>query len=163
MKLLGAREFIKMPTGTFYVDYWKNSESECIQIIEKFKDSLKEFLNIKPDDLHVFGDNSGSMMFDGKEDDYMFYYDANVVGDAGPSTTLYLVINEDELPNEIELRGCDDCIVKLSKKDIIEIRDIFVNKVYSKGSMDKWAIEELDKLSNNGNKIVNVNIDSVME
>jgi len=50
MKLLGAREFIKMPSGTFYVQYWKNTTEECFQLIEKFKKEPKVFLDIDGDD-----------------------------------------------------------------------------------------------------------------
>jgi len=158
MQLLGAREFIKMPTGTFYVQYWENTIEECLQIIDKFKKHPNKFLNIQPDDLHVFGDNSGSMSFSGdKEENYIFYYDANVVGDACPSTTLYLVIDENELPDEISTYDSKDNIVKISKEDIIKIRNIFVNEVHNVYK-DIWAVEELDKLSRYGNKIVDIKI-----
>lgn len=162
MKLLGAREFIKMPAGTFYKEYWRNTKEECFQIIEEFKKEPKSFLNLSPDELHVFGDNSGSMSFSGsKEDDYIFYYDANVVGDACPETTLYLVIDENELTNEIEVKdydeNYDEQIIKLLRNDIIKIRDKFVNEVHN-AYMDKCAFYELDKLSKEGNKIVDVKI-----
>ena len=154
MKLLGAREFIKMPVGTFYVEYWKNKIEECLQIVDEFKKDPKKFLEIRPDELHVFGDNSGSMMFSGdEEENYMFYYDANVVGDASPSTTLYLVIDENELPSEIPIYDGEDNIIKLSKYDIIRIKNYFINEVHSEHK-DMWAFEELEKLSKNGNIIV---------
>jgi hypothetical protein len=158
MKLLGAREFIKMPAGTFYIEYWENTIEKCLQIIDKFIKDSNTFLDIKPDELHVFGDNSGSMMFSGdKEEDYMFYYDANVVGDAGPSTTLYLVIDESELPSEISIHDGEDNIVKLSKYELIRIKNLFINEVHNEYK-DIWAFEELDKLTKDGNIIVDMNI-----
>lgn len=158
MKLLGTREFIKMPAGIFYIEYWENTIEECLQIIDKFKKDSNIFLDIKPDELHVFGDNSGSMMFSGnKEEDYMFYYDANVVGDACPSTTLYLVIDENELPSEISVHDNENNIVKLSKYDLIRIKNYFINEVHSEYK-DMWAYEELDKLAKDGNRIVDINI-----
>jgi hypothetical protein len=158
MQLLGAREFIKMSAGTFYIAYWENTIEECFNIINKFKQDQKSYLNIEPDDLHIFGDNSGSVMISGdKENNYIFYFDANVVGDACPSTTLYLVIDESELPNEILIHDSEENIVKLSKDDIVKIKNIFINEVYHKYE-DKWAFEELDKLSKEGNPIVNVKI-----
>jgi hypothetical protein len=158
MKLLGAREFIKMSAGTFYIEYWRNTIEECFQIIDKFKKDPKSFLDIRADELHVFGDNSGSMLFsENKEENYIFYYDANVVGDACPSTTLYLVIDEKELPDEILIHDYENNIIKLSKDDIIRIKNIFINEVYGEYK-DIWAFEELDKLSREGNKIVDVKI-----
>jgi len=157
MQLLGAREFIKMSSGTFYIPYWQNTIEECFQIIDKFKKDSKSFLDIEHDELHVFGDNGGSMTFSGdKEEDYIFYYDANVVGDANPSTTLYLVINENELPDEILIKDDENNIVKILKDDIVRIKNIFVNMCNK--DEDIWAIDELDKLSKNGNKIVDIKI-----
>jgi hypothetical protein len=161
MQLLGAREFIKMPAGTFYVQYWENTMEECLQIIDKFKKDSKIFLDIQPDTLHVFGDNSRSMMFYGdKEEDYMFYYDANVVGDATPESTLYLVIDENELPNEISIYDNEDNTVKISKEDVIKIKNKFVNEVHNEYK-DTWAFEELNKLSRDGNTIIDVKITSI--
>jgi len=158
MKLLGAREFIKMPAGIFYMKYWENSKEECIQIIEEFKKDPKSFLEIEADDLEVFGDNSGSMMFSGnKEDNYIFYYDANVVGDANPSTTLYLVIDENELPDEIPVNDDEGNIIQLSKDEIIRIKNIFVNEVLDKMRTDEWAINYLDELSKTNN-VIDINI-----
>jgi hypothetical protein len=158
MQLLGAREFIKMSPGTFYVQYWVNTEEQCLEIIDKFKNNQKSFSDIDGDDLHIFGDNWGSMSFSGaKEDDYIFYWDANVVGDAGPSTTLYLVIEENELPKKLTICDEDDNTVEVSKKEIINIKNIFVNDVYEKND-DEWPFKELNKLSVEGNKIVDIKI-----
>ena len=158
MQLLGAREFIKMPSGTFYVRYWLNTEDQCLQLIDKFKNNPKSFLNIEPDDLEVFGNNQGSMGFCGnKNDDYIFYYDANVVGDADPSNTLYLVLEETELPDKIVERDEEDNFVEIVKGDIIRIKNMFVNEICDK-SKDEWALKKLDKLSAEGNKIVNIKI-----
>jgi len=159
MYLLGAREFIKMPAGTFYEPYWKNTKEECLQIINKFKEEPKTFLDIT--DLHVFGDNFGSMSFTGnKEDDYIFYYDANVVGDANPSTTLYLVLDENELPDIILINDDEYNIIQLTKDEIIKIKNNFINNVFYKYETCEWVVEELDKLSKEYNSIVDVHIRS---
>jgi len=156
MKLLGANNFIKMPTGTFYVQYWLDTQKECMEIVREFLKSPDEFLKNRIFDLEVFGGNSGSMMFDDSEEDYVFYYDANVVGDASPSTTLYLVIEEDELPDEIVFNG-NSGRFKLSKKEVIDIKNYFVENAHEHYE-DNWAIKELDKLSKSGNTIVDINI-----
>jgi len=159
MYLLGAREFIKMPTGTFYEPYWENTKEECLRIICQFKKEPTTFLNIT--DLHVFGDNSGSMSFTGnKEDDYIFYYDANVVGDADPSTTLYLVLDENELPDIISIYDDENNIIKLTKDEVIKIKNIFINNLFDNYKMDEWAVKYLDTLSEEYNSIVDVNIRS---
>jgi hypothetical protein len=158
MQILGAREFIKLSPGTFYIEYWKKTIEECFKIVDKFKENPKSFLDIDANELHVLGDNWGSMSFSGeKEDNYIFYYDANIVGDACPSTTLYLVIDENELPNKITIYDNDNKSVEILKDDIINIKNIFVNKIYEKYE-DEWPIKELDKLSVKGNKIVDIKI-----
>jgi hypothetical protein len=158
MQLLGAREFIKMPPGTFYIEYWMKTIEECFQIIDKFKENSKSFLNFNAERLHVFGDNQGSMSFSGnKDDDYISYYDANVVGDACPSTTLYLIIEENELPNKMILNDENDNVIDVSKDYIINIKNMFVNEIFEKYD-DKWPFTELDKLSVKGNNIVNIKI-----
>jgi hypothetical protein len=158
MQLLGAREFIKLPPGTFYVRYWLNTEEQCFQIINRFKNNPESFLNIEADDLEVFGDNCASMGFSGNEyDDYIFYYDANVVGDADPSNTLYLVLEENELPSKIIERDNEDNFIEILKDDIIKIKNMFVNEVYGKVE-DDWAFKKLDELSLEGNKIVDIKI-----
>ena len=158
MQILGAREFIKLSPGTFYIRYWRNTIEECFEIIDKFKENPKYFLDINADELEVLGDNLGSMCFSGeKEDNYIFYYDANIVGDACPSTTLYLVINENELPNKITIHDDDNNVVEILKDDIINIKNMFVNEIYKKYE-DEWALKELDKLSAKGNKIVDIKV-----
>jgi len=157
MMLLGAREFIKCPAGTFYVSYWMDNQRECLEIIEKFRHNPNDFLNLEPDELHVFGNNSGSMLFtDEKEEDYIFYYDANVVGDASPETTLYLVIEESELPNIITIRNFDGEITELSKIDVIKTKNKFTETCDK--SKDDWALSRLDELSNNEYSIVDTKI-----
>lgn len=159
MKLLGAREFIKMPAGTFYVQYWQNSKKECIDIIENFKKEPKSFLELKVNDLEVFGDNSGSMTFGGDiEDNYIFYYDANVVGDASPATTLYLVIDEDELPDIIEFHNNERNTIQLKKNEVIKIKNIFLNDYYVNSKTNANVFNLLHKLSKETGSIVDINI-----
>ena len=98
MKLLGAKHFLDMPKGTFFIPYWCDSLDECEDIINKFVTSK---LVIGYEDLHIYGDNTGSMSFNKDEEDYIYYYDINVVGDACPETTIYLILDEDEIPQSI--------------------------------------------------------------
>jgi hypothetical protein len=114
-------------------------------------------LDINADELEVLGDNWGSMSFSRKKDNYIFYYDADIVGDACPSATLYLVIDENELPNKIIIYDDDNNAVEILKDDIVNIKNMFINEIYEKYE-DKWPFKELDKLSVEGNKIVDIKI-----
>ena len=160
MKLLGAREFIKMPTGTFYIPYWESTDKRCFNVINTFKKDPTSLLDRMYEDLHVFGDNGGSMCFsiEEEQDDYIFYYDANVVGDANPGKTLYLVIDECELPSHVTIGDYVGNKAKLSKDDLIRIRDKFVKIASDSYNNNDWAIKELDELSENGNVFVDINL-----
>ena len=76
---------------------------------------------------------------------------------ADPSNTLYLVFDEGELPDKIVEQDDDGNFVEISKEDIINIKDSFVNDIYEKIE-DDWPFQELDKLSVEGNKIVDIKI-----
>jgi hypothetical protein len=166
MKLLGGKEFIKSEPGTFYIEFWEHSEKDCLKIIEVFKRNPKELLtkeNLM--ELRVFGDNGGSMNFQSEEggeedEDFIYYWDANVIGDASPTTTLYLVLEEDELPEEITIEkmhvdGYNIGYEKLSKKRIIRIRNIF--KEYGFGYKASW-VEEAIKEYTETSAIFNINL-----
>lgn len=86
------------------------------------------------------------MRFDTDEDDNIFYYDANVVGDANPKLTLYLIINENLIPDYL-------------KEDFLKARDIFLtyfdNLDNKTKNENKWAREYLENELKN-NSIVNL-------
>jgi len=176
MKLLGAKEFIKSKPGTFYFRLWKNAEDECFKIIEQFKEDPKSLLNEENEEneLEVYGNNSYSMSFRSgvfdwdtdimskseNDEDFIFCWDANVIGDAGPLTTLYLVLEEDELPEFIiAVNSFYENPVKLSKDRILRIRNLFVKEYCSEiEELSDWIKEAIKEYSKES-EIFNVNIE----
>jgi len=172
MKLLGAKEFIKSKPGTFYFSFWKNTEEECFKIIEQFNKDPKSLLN-EEDELEVYGNNSFSMSFRSgrfdwdtgimskseNDEDFIFCWDANVIGDASPLTTLYLVLEEDELPEFIiAVNSFYENPVKLSKDRILRIRNLFVKKYCSEiEELSDWIKEAIKEYSKES-EIFNVNV-----
>lgn len=147
--LMGARRFIDMPTGTLYISLWKNSTSDCIDLIEEFMKDPKEFLDYS--DMEVYGDNGGSMGFSQDDEDHIFYYDANVVGDASPTHTLYVVLDANVIPDSIEFPNLEnmDEHFTLTREEILEIRNKFMGFFDSLDNINNhqndWARQELDK------------------
>lgn len=95
--------------GTLYKRFWLHNKKECLDLIKRYEH--KETLYYHSE-TWMFGDNTGSLRFcesdelepnknlvkiNGKTYTCLFYYDANVAGDASLTETLYLVYdNEDE-------------------------------------------------------------------
>ena len=134
MRLVGAKEFLKtVEPGTLCIQYWRNPEicKEIIRNYERHVDITKKYHG----EVFVFGDNSGSLTFlrtyddkereivniDGISYDCLFYYDLNIVGDAGPNETLYLVYeNEDEWPSEVKVEQSKQVLNRDDLKRIIK-------------------------------------------
>ena len=136
MRLIGAKEFLNtVKPGTLCVQFWMRSVTECIELINDYKEGL-DVVDLYGDDYFIFGDNSGSLMFGdcdwevkdvieikGKEYTCLDYTDLNIIGDASPYRTLYLVFdNEDEYPEYIDIVYSGQ---RISKEEIINIRDWF--------------------------------------
>lgn len=132
--LMGARKFLDMPKGTIYHQFWMDNSKECLKLIEEFNKNPKEYFSNLGLILHIYGNNRGSMALRGPVDDdsyepietdsiedYLFYYDANVVGDASPNDTLYLVIEESLLPDIIEFE-----YGSVTKDEFLQLRNIFL-------------------------------------
>lgn len=165
MRLIGAREFLKTAKpGDLYYRYWCSRESACEEVID---DILERGATDIYAEIEIFGDNSGSLSFtrpvcpdtvciDGKEYDCFFYYDANVVGDAGPTTTLYLVFdNLNEWPERVKIEGTEDEF--LTKEELIKFREHFINECgpFTDEANDGWALKKLDEDYYRDNWIVN--------
>lgn len=134
LKLIGAKHFIDMPTGTIYQRFWCDNESELNTIIEQFKTNQ---LEINWNDIEFYGDNNSSCLYDETEADHMNWYNANVVGDAYPKLTLYLIIPESKIPQDI-------------KEDVLVTRDNFVklfNNIIKQTNTNDWAKLCLEEMS----------------
>lgn len=151
-KVLGSKDFLNMPIGTFYTELnIKNKstiEEQIIQIIKYIKSGLGWF------DLYI--DNYGSLAFGDPNIDYItenvldpenhFIWDHNIIGDAIPETTLYLIIPEEIIPDEVDF---DD--IHLTKNEILKIRDNLINSVTE---------EYRDNFKNPNNKTARMYIES---
>lgn len=154
MRLIGAKEFLRtVKPGTLFIQYWK-TENECKKIIRDFENDLditKKYYG----GYHLFGDNSGSMTFllseesdyieiDNKTYDCLFYYDCNIVGDADPTATVYLVFDDIfEWPDKIKVEDTED--EYLTKEELIKIREWFITEnMFSDNSRDSAFLESKD-------------------
>jgi hypothetical protein len=164
IRLLGARKFINLPAGTLYTEYWLNSTQECNEMVEKFIRNPNEFLDTS--DLLIYQDNGASLILQGQKDAAdIILTDINVVGDADPSTTLRVVFDLDDLPEITEVRGYeydddkDDCTKDYwSKQEILEVINVIKEDNYFGKTSDHWALEELERLHKEGNKIIDIEI-----
>lgn len=143
--LMGAKHFLEMPTGTIYQSWWCENENELERIIQDFK---KGKLELFYDRLEMYYNNSYSYTFDyldlNNEDDNGDFplIDINIVGDANPQLTLYLVLDEDtikKLPNANKLltkrEDFIDVIIKEGDKELDN----------SKDPVNEWARKELEE------------------
>lgn len=156
LELLGAMKFLDKPKGTFYIPFIEKSEQKCWESADKFLDNPYELMELQQ--LHIYGDNGGSMCLSSDCDNkYIFYYDANVVGDAIPETTLYLVFDDTLIPDSFQYIDKDyfDDGLNLTREQVLKVRDDFLLLI---GDNDYDPnIEARDYLDKNykDNKIVN--------
>lgn len=155
LTLMGARHFIDMPKGTIYLSFWKDTEEELLNVIDDFKNNK---LKICWEDVEIYGDNSGSMAFMHDEKDYIFYYDANVVGDADPALTLYLVISEELVPNIVPICNEYGELFNISRRDFFKARNKFLenfeglpidNKLDKENDWVRQILEKDERYKNN--------------
>lgn len=156
LKLMGARHFLDMSSGTIYQRFWENDEEELLKIIDDFN---KNKLEINWNDIEIYGDNYGSaaIEYDEEYDDYIYYYDANVVGDANPFKTLYLVIDEDKLPSNVEING-----VNFTKNEIVNLKERFLMILKEEQSFinrNEWARQYLEQPECRSNYFINLIIE----
>lgn len=169
MRLLGAKEFLRtVKPGTLFRMYWHDVEI-CHNIIEAFKNGKINEIQYYSE-VAIFGSNSGSLSFhkltdsdnviiDNKNYDCLFYYDLNIVGDASPTETLYLVYDSiDEWSDKVNIEESDGEF--LTKDELVKIRDWFIeNEGPFSDETNGWALQILisDEYYKN-NEIVNTNL-----
>lgn len=157
MRLIGAKAFLEtVKPGTLFIEFWMHSEKECLEIIKDYKSGVDITQKYYGEAL-IFGDNSGSLGFVELEDEYDYdiidgvkytclnYYDHNIVGDALPTNTLYLVFDsEDEWPEKIAIVGNDD--KRLNREDMTRIREWFFDNCgpfCDETGESVWALQRL--------------------
>ena len=114
------------------------------------------------------------VVFSTIDDDYIYYYDYNVVGDADPENTLYLIINSiKDLPNYIDFECYSDKIgepefnedfvvynnkeknythyLRLSKEKIEKRYKSILHEECREAleGINRWAKEKLNEVENN--------------
>lgn len=136
-RLVGAERFLKLAKpGTLFIPVevrtWgkERKESEITLITTQFKKDPQLLYDKNWSNLHVFVDNEGSVTFFysiefcTEEDDYVYYYDYNVVGDADPEYTLYLIVDSiEDIPDHIDFYCHSDRISKESFDRDVVLRD----------------------------------------
>ena len=136
MRLLGAKEFLRtVKPGTLCIQFWMNNETECFNLIKDYESGKSVYNDYGyGDNFFIFGDNSGSLAFIKNTKrimvgdaiyDCLFYYDLNIVGDASPTETLYLVFEDNEWPDKIAVEDSDQF---LTKDELKKIRKWFLKK-----------------------------------
>lgn len=152
MRLIGAKKFLEtVKPGTLYKRFWLHSTEECLDLIKRYESKQDLYYY---SELEIFLDNSGSLGFlntdnyeeiiiNDKTYSCLFYYDSNVVGDASPTTTLYLVYdNEDEWPAIIKVENIENEL--LTKEDLINIRDWFLHSEVFDEERNVLALDKLN-------------------
>ena len=185
-RLVGARKFLKIAKpGTLFIplEYWgydfERSSQKLKSTVEEFKENPQYVYDINWSNLHIFVDNGGSITFYydtidcNEEDNYIFYYDYNVVGDADPENTLYLIVNSiEDLPDYIDFECYNDKIsepefdedfvvynnkekrythyLRLSKEEIKKRYENILNEECKEASENNndWAREKLNEIEN---------------
>ena len=146
IRLLGSRKFIKMPPGTLYVEHWKSTIKECVELIDEFSLNPSRFFDTA--DLRIYYDNSASLIpSEQRNQNELVLTDINVVGDACPGTTLRVVIDINDLPDAIQIRGEKyEEMVNWTKPELLKIiNDLNDDYLASNELQDEWAIKELNK------------------
>lgn len=194
-RLVGARKFLEIAKpGTLFIplefygrDHEKN-EQELADIIEKFMDNPLSAYDSNWGKLHIFVNNYGSVTFAyfpfvcDEDDDYIYYYDYNVVGDANPEYTLYLIVDSiEDIPSHINFFCYGDSInnpefdedfvvyndatemydhyLQLTEEEIKDRYERILNEICSVADVDNdWAKERLSQIENDL-----LNLDMVIE
>lgn len=153
MRLVGAKEFLKtVKPGTLCIRYWTSPET-CQEIIKDYEnhiDITKKYYG----EVFVFGNNSGSLSFlrtydkkdiDGISYDCLFYYDLNIVGDARPTETLYIVYDTEDEWFEVKVEHSKQI---LNKDDLRRIIKWFLETegaYFTDETRNEWALQTLEE------------------
>lgn len=143
MILMGARHFIEMPVGTMYLRINKSEKKDLLDIIKSFvncPEVLYKSINYIINNLFFYGDCETSVSLERSEWtghytedsclDWQFgEFETTDDGDgdliSSPDETLYLVIDEDMIPDKA-MYGIRTEII-LSKEDVLRNRKLFIS------------------------------------
>lgn len=185
-RIVGARRFLKVAKpGTLFIplEFWgynaeKNSQ-ELVGVLEKFVDNPVSVYDDSWEKIHIFVNNHGSVTFAyfpficEEDEDYIYYYDYNVVGDASPEYTLYLIVDSiEDIPSHISFfchgdevsepefdrdfvvynnaTKMHDHYLQLTEEEIKDRYERVLSEICEdvSGNDNDWAKEELSKIEN---------------
>ena len=155
VNVLGSKDFLDMPVGTFFAEIFTDwniasLEEQVFEILRDIRRGRGCFsVYINNYSALDFGDENRNYVIDDVlNPENHFIWDHNIIGDANPEETLYLVIPEDIIPDEVDFE-----YVHLTKDEILKIRD----RLKDIASPDNdWARDEI-KTHYSTNSIVNFN------
>ena len=184
-RLVGARKFLEIAKpGTLFIplecgEYnFEENGQELADAIEKFINNPVSAYDANWGNLHIFVNNFESVTFNytpfiyGEDNDYIYYYDYNVVGDASPEHTLYLIVDSiEDIPAHISFfcRGDEigkaefdhdfvvfnsstklyDHYLQLTEEEIKDRYGRVLKEICTVADIDnEWAKEELSILDN---------------
>lgn len=111
MKLIGAKKMYSMPKGTIYVRFWMDNDNQCYELMENFKNGK---IKIDPSDLDIYLNNLWALSYEESvKKNQPTYYDENVLGDADPVNTLYIVFD-----------NIDDVVKHVKNIDIVKLNSL---------------------------------------
>lgn len=194
-RLVGARKFLEIAKpGTLFIplefgEYnFEENGQELADAIEKFINNPVSAYDANWGNLHIFVNNFGSVTFNytpfiyGEDNDYIYYYDYNVVGDASPEHTLYLIVDSiEDIPTHISFfcRGDEigkaefdhdfvvfnsstklyDHYLQLTEEEIKDRYGRVLKEICTVADIDNdWAKEKLSETDN-----PNLDLDILME
>lgn len=131
MRLVGPKKMIYMPAGTIFIEYWMSNQKELKKVVDSF---INNSIDIDDwHDIYVYKNNSCSWCYPSDEniDEYTLI-DINIVGDADPENTVYLIIEDTNLIPQ-PIRGK---VLKWQK---------ILSKENKPKELDKWVLDRLNK------------------
>lgn len=140
MKLLGAKKFINMPKGTFFIPYAYSSIEQLNKFILNIQNNPKSYINL--DFLGVYGNCEQSMYFS-KENSYNIS-STNI----GTDLTVYLIIEDYLIPSRLNKHN-------LAASEVFKSKDNFIMSFPSIDNVHDKTNEKTKALLNSENKILN--------
>lgn len=165
-RLMGAKTFLKKAhPGTLFIPWPRRDNMSLQDQIDLFRKDPADLVRTFAGELHIFGDNSYSADFYYEDDidieagdTYLYDYDYNIVGDATPFDTLYIVFPSAAVPDLVLIETGHrpttndaflfkgDCVANIGTRDKpLYAHYLGLEKQYILAERDKWVKEEFPK------------------
>lgn len=141
MKLLGAKKFINMPKGTFFISYTCSSIEQLNKLILNMQSSPESYINL--DFLRIYGNCEQSIYLCTKENSY------NITStNIGTDLAIYLIIDDYLIPSKLKKDN-------LAASEIFKLKDNFIMSFPSIDNIHDRTNEKTKSILNSENKILN--------